>query len=139
MCPSCGRSHKRGKNNRCPNCYQKAYRKNPLNRRKHCEAVKRYVARNPEKYKRWSWTWELKTGRLIPSDVHQLRWACKFLEACVAAAEVGQRVRFPSKRRCDAALKREDRLRMCPVLLSTGANSSSNYYSGDSTGKVRSA
>ena len=133
MCPECGRPHSRGKHNRCPNCYMKAYRKNPLNRRRHIEAVKRYQERNPEKYAKWSWTWERRTGRLIPIEVHTLRYAIKLLEQAVAATEVGTPVRLPSQRRLHSAVKREARLGNSQSILRHCQDSITSGNCGGST------
>lgn len=131
-CPDCGRQHKRGKNNRCANCYQKRYRVGER-RVKHRESVKRYTKRNPDKRRIWVNRWQTRTGRLVPTDIHALRYALKFLERAVEAAQDGTPIRLPSQRRRNQALERDARLGNSQSVFIAGKDSGADNHGRGST------
>lgn len=130
VCPECGKEHNRGKTNRCPACYQKAYRKTEKGKVITKRGNDRYIKSHPDKRAGFVIRYCEKYGQYIPYELHELRAANKYLERVISATGNNTTVRIPSKYRRDQALKRRDRLGCSASILESGENSCTDGISG---------
>lgn len=94
----------------------------------------RYDPEWKERRKVWVWRWQSRKGRLIPWEVHELRWQTKRLERLVEAADNGTTTRWPSQRRRYQAFTRRNRLRNSKGVRTDYAVRGSVGNDGDSCG-----
>jgi hypothetical protein len=105
---ACGGINNRG-GPTCSRCYMAKYRQTETGKKATRKALKRYGEKYPEKRARWVNTYRERVTYHVPLEVHEIRLACKRLEAALVAAENGTPIHEPSQRRRDQATKRRVR------------------------------
>lgn len=120
-CPSCGREHKRGKNNLCAACYKRAYYKTEKGKKAVDRANKKDITKNPERRFAAVVRYREKVGYYVPTELHELHAAIKRLDRTVEAAHKRAGVCEPSQRRSQQSAQRHNRFGRGAYLLGAGA------------------
>jgi len=105
-CEQCGCDKKRG-GRLCARCYAAQYRTTPRGYERTVAANAAYIARNPDKRRRWVHNWQESVGIRVPA-LQSLRRALDALDQAISEAEQRSGVRSAGERGGDSGAERRD-------------------------------